>query len=75
MTETAASKRVKQQSQTTLTNNKMLIPSKSPEDEVLTCQKPNASIFSKLCAFPLVCSKINVVLLTYFLNAIFCKQY
>lgn len=46
MTETAASKRVKQQSQTTLTNNKMLIPSKSPEDEVLTCQKPNASIFS-----------------------------
>lgn len=35
--ETAASKRVKQKSQNTLTNNKMSIPSKSPEDEVLTC--------------------------------------
>lgn len=35
--ETAASKRVKRQSQNTLTNNKTLILSKSPENKVLIC--------------------------------------
>lgn len=57
--ETAANKRVKQQSQNALNNNKMSIPSKTLEDDVLTWKKINASIFSKSCAFSQVFSKTS----------------